>query len=144
MCLCEYLKVCLSLSALETAILHYHSFFRPDGVYWDQLQSRSLDGSINNIEDHNPKVYIKNETGVQTSYSLPVYGLHHPNRSHFGLYGGACPALGGDFSTYPWGNPGGWWPSMLQEITPICDAFLVDVRTWANLWNMYWSDPKLG
>ena len=121
-----------------------YAYLRPDGLYWEHLQNRSLGAGVSNVETHFHDVFIVNETEARPSYSLPVYGLHHPNRTKFGMYGGACPERGGDFGRYPWGNPGGWWPSMLQEITPLCDAFLLDIRAWANLWNTFWTDLGVG
>ena len=59
------------------------------------------------------------------------------------MRGGACPCKGGDFSHYPWGNAAGGWPTNYEEITPLCDAFLIDMKFWANLWVDTWNDPYL-
>ena len=49
------------------------------------------------------------------------------------LTGGGCPAKGGDTSTYPWGDVGAGYPTNYEEIVPICDALLIDLKFWANM-----------
>ena len=71
-------------------------------------------------------------------YGLATYGHHHMARVKYGLNGGGCPNKGGDIADYPWGNPGSAWPTNYEEITPLCDGFLIDIKAWANLdkpWN---------
>ena len=75
---------------------------------------------------------------------MAVYGHHHPARTQFGMYGGACPAKGGDFGTYPWGKVGGAWPHQYEEIGPLCDGFVLDVKIWANLDVVSWLDNDFG
>ena len=120
------------------------AYLRPDGLYWEHLQNRNLGAHVSNNVTHFPQVYIDNEKDTRTAYSLPVYGLHEPNRIKFGMNGGACPERGGDYGRYPWGNPGGGWPTMLQEISPLCDALSLDIKIWANLWNTFWTDLGVG
>ena len=50
-----------------------------------------------------------------------------------GLGGGGCPTKGGDLGTYPFGNIGAGYPTNYEEITPICDAILIDMKMFANL-----------
>ena len=50
-----------------------------------------------------------------------------------GLGGGGCPTKGGDIGTYPFGNIGAGYPTNYEEITPICDAILIDLKMFANL-----------
>ena len=38
---------------------------------------------------------------------------------------------------------GAGWPNNYQEITPLCDAFLIDMKVWSNLWEETWSNPAL-
>ena len=59
--------------------------------------------------------------------------MSNANRTHFNLTGGGCPTKGGDSSSYPWGNPGSAWMTNYEEVTPLCDAILLDLRFWANL-----------
>ena len=66
-------------------------------------------------------------------YSTPAWALSNHNRPKFNLTGGGCPAKGGDSTSYPWGNPGGGWVTNYEEVIPVCDAILVDIRFWANL-----------
>ena len=58
------------------------------------------------------------------------------------MSGGACPEKGGDFAYYPWGNPGSSWPTTYEEVTPICEAFAIDLKFWADL-DKSWNDPAV-
>ena len=90
------------------------------------------------------EVVINGATVERDVHPLPLYGHHHPNRSTFGLNGGACPSKGGDWASYPWGDAGGGWPINYQEITPFCDGFAIDMKAWANLFVDTWDDPTFG
>ena len=72
---------------------------------------------------------------------LPIYGVHHPNRAAFGG-GGACPLKGGDWSNYPKTTGAAGWPTNYEEITPLCDGVLVDIKFFANLDGKSWNDPN--
>ena len=62
-----------------------------------------------------------------------------------GLGGGGCPTKGGDIGSYPFGDIGSGYPTNYEEITPICDAILIDLKMFTNLnqeggWkNDYWG-----
>ena len=125
------------------------TYIRPSGPYWNDLKER---GSTENLtlrpETYYPKVPIKNypTKGVSSNhnvYGLPVYGIHHMDRPQFGLTGGFCPQKGGDFGRYPYDDSGAGFPSNYEEVTPICDGFLIDMKFWANLWSETWEDPDL-
>ena len=124
-------------------------YIRKDGAYWDNLQiyyngSKDLN-TINVNEIYNPPMEVLIDGTVQekTVYPMPLYGHHHPNRTAFGLSGGACPGKGGDWAKYPWGDAGAGWPINYQEVTPLCDGFVIDVKCWANLFVETWDDPQL-
>ena len=76
------------------------------------------------------------------AYGLATYGHHHMARVKYGLGGGACPQKGGDVSVYPWGDAGSGWPTNYEEITPLCDAFLVDIKLWVNL-DKQWNEADM-
>ena len=123
-------------------------YIRPHGKYWDQLQSKQHGhsdlNSINTDPEYYPKLHARdfpNDDGMPV-YSLPFYGHHQPNRTHFHLRGGACPSKGGDLAHYPSGDVGGGWPNNYEEITPMCDGILIDLKFWGNLWDE-WKDPSL-
>ena len=59
-----------------------------------------------------------------------------------GLTGGGCPNKGGDVSGYPWGDAGSGWPTNYEEITPLCDGFVIDIKTWVNL-DRPWTDDGI-
>ena len=75
-------------------------------------------------------------------YGLATYGHHHMNRIKYRLTGGGCPNKGGDVSGYPWGDAGSGWPTNYEEITPLCDGFLIDIKTWVNL-DKPWSEDDM-
>ena len=59
-----------------------------------------------------------------------------------GLTGGGCPTKGGDVSIYPWGDAGSGFPVNYEEITPLCDGFVIDIKAWVNL-DKSWNEPAL-
>ena len=126
------------------------SFVRFWNLYWQALNkkykgSKTLSSIVTQEKYVIPmEVKINGTTREESTYPIPLYGHHHPNRSSFEMNGGACPGRGGDFSTYPWGNVGGGWPINYQEITPYCDGFALDVKCWANLFVETWDDPTMG
>jgi len=116
-----------------------YSYIRPNGSYYEELQTRNVDlTGIPTTENHYPPVPIVNEPSPKKVFGTSVYGHHHPARRHHGLEGGACPARGGDMGTYPWGNGGTSWPTTYEEITPVCDGFVIDIKFFTDLdksWN---------
>ena len=120
------------------------SYIRPDGYYYDQLIAKGFTSSDFGT-DHSvafaPKVHVENydtENNVTTYEEavvrpIPVYAAQNRSRISFGLTGGACPTKGGDYSTYPFGNTGAGWPTNYEEVGPLCDGYLLDVKVWANL-----------
>lgn len=124
------------------------SYIRSQGPYWDELKARINTSGLETTENHFPTVPIKDfpgkgQTTQQRIQGLPVYGIHHMNRPRFGLTGGFCPMRGGDFGRYPWGNSGAGFPNNYEEVGPLCDGVLIDMKFWANLWSETWSDPQL-
>ena len=90
-------------------------------------------------------LHLKTETHALASqvYGLATYGHHHMNRVKFGWGGGGCPTKGGDAGVYPWGDCGGGFAGVnYEEINPLCDAFLLDIKFWANL-NEPWNEAEL-
>lgn len=124
------------------------SYIRRDGAYWQGLLKHGdTTGLSNNSENHYPKYYIKSHLKqgssiAKTIYGTPVYGVHHPDRPKFSLIGGACPQRGGDWGRYPWANSGSGFRNNYEKITPLCDALLVDVKMWGNLWQDAWNDEQ--
>ena len=83
-----------------------------------------------------------------TTYHLQIHGMaifghNHPERQKHGLTGGICPTKGGDCSTYPWGNSGAGWATDYEEITPICDGIVVDIKLMADL-DKSWVSETIG
>lgn len=124
------------------------AYIRPHGAYWDDLKARVKHQNAVTTENHFPKVPIidfpgKRESSNHTIYGTPVYGVHHMSRPKFGLSGGFCPNRGGDWGRYPWRNSGSGFPSNYEEITPMCDGIILDLKFWGNLWSETWDDPNL-
>lgn len=113
--------------------LHY---VRPAGAYWDSLENK--DGLKTEVT-YSPRFHIEGGETAE-AVGLPLYGVHHPNRAAFGG-GGACPLKGGDWGRYPDTSGGSGWPTQYEEITPLCDAVLIDLKFYANLDGRDWNDP---
>ena len=142
-----YLFIALVIEHKEKPVFEY---IRPNGPYWEALNknypgAKNLNSIVKEEKYQIPmEVVIDGITSEENTFHIPLYGHHHPNRSSFGMIGGACPGRGGDYATYPWGNVGGGWPVNYQEITPYCDGFLIDVKCWSNLFVESWDDPTMG
>jgi len=127
-----------------------YSFVRNNGAYWEGLKRKNQHTSLtNHVAAHTLKASVDNYpskgvTSKRTVYGLPVYGTHHPNRATHKMTGGACPERGGDWATYPWGNTGAGFPTNYQEITPMCDAVVIDMKLAWNLWVENWNSPAVG
>lgn len=120
-------------------------YVRPDGPYYESLKDRGLPlktnltqaPRFNILENKDGK---EKPAGLRKVVGLPVYGVHHPNRDSFGG-GGACPLKGGDWADYPNTSGGSAWPTQYEEVTPLCDGVLVDIKFTANLDGAPWNDP---
>lgn len=112
-------------------------YVRPDGEYWKSLGSRAE--GLKTEVSMAPRFHLETGT-VGEAVGLPLYGVHHPNRDSF-KGGGACPLKGGDWGRYPETSGGSGWPTQYEEVTPLCDAVLVDIKFYTNLDSREWSDP---
>lgn len=112
-------------------------YVRPDGAYYESLKAQGAD--VKTTVTQQPRFHISNEQ-IGKAIGTPLYGVHHPNRAAFGG-GGACPLRGGDWADYPKVTGGSGWPTQYEEITPLCDAVLIDIKLWTNLDNRTWNDP---
>ncbi|MGB4812299.1 MAG: hypothetical protein WBP13_07455 [Methylophilaceae bacterium] len=147
------------------------SYVRPEGAYYDSLKTRRLnlktkltqnptfnvfgskggDDHRGDRDDHrgdrdehrgdrDEHRGDRDDSSLQKVVGLPVYGVHHPNRASYGG-GGACPLKGGDWGRYPATSGGAAWPTQYEEVTPLCDGVLVDIKFTANLDGASWNDP---
>lgn len=113
------------------------SYIRPNGPYWDGLGEQAA--GLKTELTQTPRFHLEN--GVEgTPVGLPLFGVHHPNRTAYNA-GGACPMKGGDWGRYPDTTGGSAWPTNYEEVTPLCDAVLVDIKFYANLDKQDWNDP---
>ena len=113
-------------------------YVRPSGDYYEHLKSRKQ--KVNTTVTQSPRFYLETSGAPKEAIGLPIYGVHHPNRDAYGG-GGACPLKGGDWSNYPDTAGGAAWPTNYEEVTPLCDAVLVDIKFYSNLDGSDWSSP---
>lgn len=113
------------------------TYLRPDGAYYRSLGHRAKGEGTT---PPGPPTFPLEEGGSGKAVGLPVYGVHHPNRAAYGG-GGACPLKGGDWARYPDTKGGSGWPTQYEEVTPLCDAILVDIKFYSNLDGKDWSQP---
>jgi hypothetical protein len=112
-------------------------YVRPDGDYYEHIAAAGQ--NVKSEITYEPRFHLENGETAPAK-GLPVYGVHHPNRAAFGG-GGACPLKGGDWSNYPKTTGAAGWPTNYEEVTPLCDGVLVDIKFFANLDGKSWDDP---
>lgn len=122
-------------------------YVRPQGAYYESLRARRT--NVKTVLTHAPRFNVLNyratdgketSAGLQRVVGTQLFGVHHPNRAAFGG-GGACPSKGGDYGNYPNPAGGSGWPTQYEEVTPLCDGVLVDIKFTANLDGGDWADP---
>lgn len=122
------------------------SYIRPDGLYYEHLLERGFNELKTTITE-NPRFHLesyeRDGESLLPAIGTPLYGVNHPDRRKDGMSGGACPLRGGDWAYYPFGNSGAGWPTNYEEISPLCDAVIMDVKLWANLGVESWNEPDL-
>jgi len=121
------------------------SYIRPDGAYYDHLVSRGLPGgdiatdAFSTTLNHSPDFVLEDEAStIVNPTPVNLFGTHHPGGEGMTITNGACPAMGGDYGAKHYGAA---WPNNYQEVTPLCDAVMVDIKATANLDGATWNDP---
>tara|TARA_R110002050_G_scaffold57423_1_gene128782 strand:+ start:2353 stop:3903 length:1551 start_codon:yes stop_codon:yes gene_type:complete len=114
-----------------------HRYVRPQGAYYDAIKDKGYKLKTNVTAQ--PRFHLE-KGGEAKAVGLPIYGVHHHNRASFGG-GGACPLKGGDWGRYPDTTGGSGWPTQYEEVTPLCDSVLVDIKFFSNLDGRDWNDP---
>ena len=120
------------------------SYIRPDGPYYKHLLKRGFN-KLKIEPTQNPRFYfnrkgIKGSQVTQSTGTL-LRGVHHLYKASF-TGGGSCPMRGGDWADYPKTTGGSGWPTNYEEITPLCDAVLVDIKLTTNLDGVDWDSPS--
>ena len=113
------------------------SYVRPEGSYYDSIKDKNPALKTNVTQQ--PRFHLENDKDGKP-VGLPIYGVHHFNRAAYGA-GGACPLKGGDWGRYPKTTGGSGWPTQYEEITPLCDGVLIDIKFFSNLDGRDWNDP---
>ncbi|MGH8503507.1 MAG: hypothetical protein ACREVE_13745, partial [Gammaproteobacteria bacterium] len=121
-----------------------HSYVRPDGPYYAHLVARGLESKFKTEIIEQPKFHTietkrsgkKVPGGLEEVHGTRLYGVHHPGTLTIQA-GSGCPSVGGDFGEDYYGAA---WPTNYQEITPVCDGVLIDVKFFANLDGATWRD----
>jgi hypothetical protein len=116
-------------------------YVRPDGPYYRELAGRDAKRPLKTRVTLAPRFHVEGG-GLQRMTGTKLYGVHHPNRpAEYGdAGGGACPQRGGDWASYPDTKGGAGWPTQYEEVTPLCDGVLVDIKFYANLDAAPWDD----
>jgi len=116
-------------------------YVRPHGAYYEQLGTagRKLKTKVTMT----PRFHLEGG-GTHRVAGTRLYGVHHPNRpADFGASGGgACPMKGGDWADYPATRGGAGWPTQYEEVTPVCDGVLIDIKFFANLDGAAWNSES--
>jgi len=117
------------------------SYIRPDGAYYDHLVgdqdlTPGVDFSI--TLQHSPDFVLEEGGAIVNPTPVNLFGTHHPGGEGMTISNGACPAMGGDYGAKHYGAA---WPNNYQEVTPLCDAVMVDIKASANLDDVAWTDP---
>ncbi|WP_018693117.1 hypothetical protein [Algicola sagamiensis] len=118
------------------------SYIRPDGEYYQHLKIRGESNLKTNVT-RQPRFHLEQKANGKKSTRVTgtkLYGVHHPDRASF-QGGGACPMRGGDWAEYPKTSGGAGWPTNYEEVTPLCDAVLIDIKLTTNLDGATWNDP---
>lgn len=114
-----------------------HRYIRPAGKYYESVKDKAK--GIKKTVSPAPRFHLENGA-IGKPVGLPVFGVHHPNRAAYDG-GGACPLKGGDYGRYPATSGGSAWPTNYEEVTPLCDSVLVDIKFFANLDGKSWNSP---
>jgi len=114
-------------------------YVRPHGAYYEHLKQRQLT-PINTRVTAQPSFNLEDGRRHKAT-GTHVYGVQHPNRAGYDG-GGACPMRGGDYADYPKTSGGAGWPTNYEEVTPLCDAVLLDIKLTTNLDGATWNDPN--
>lgn len=127
------------------------SYIRPDGAYYEHLMERKANGEklpwfntrlSKKFPDFATQKEEKNgefngrSHGKARATPVNLFGTHHPGGAGMTIPNGACPAMGGDYGADYYGAA---WPNNYQEITPLCDAVMVDIKGYANLDGAAWN-----
>lgn len=115
-----------------------HRYVRPAGAYYDSVKQNHTD--LKTEVTYQPRFHLEGG-GMTKPVGLPLYGVHHPNRAAFNA-GGACPLKGGDWGRYPDVAGGSGWPTNYEEVTPLCDSVLIDIKFFTNLDGRSWNNPN--
>ncbi len=115
-------------------------YVRPDGPYYREVRDR---GRLKTRVTLAPRFHTEGD-GRRRVTGTKLYGVHHPNRpAEYGAAGGgACPQKGGDWDGYPDTKGGAGWPTQYEEVTPLCDGVLLDIKLYANLDGETWNSEK--
>lgn len=114
-----------------------HQYVRPAGTYFDSI--KNISQNLKTMVTKQPSFHLENGA-LSKAVGLPIFGVHHSNRVLYGA-GGACPLKGGDYGRYPSTDSGSGWPTNYEEVTPLCDSVLVDIKFFSNLDGRDWNDP---
>lgn len=118
-------------------------YVRPHGAYYESLIARGYT-DLKTTVTLRPSFATEPGSEMHKVSGTNLFGVHHVDRpgDNGKSGGGACPMRGGDWDDYPSTTGGAGWPTQYQEITPLCDGVLVDIKFYANLDGATWDDES--
>lgn len=117
-------------------------YVRPNGLYWDAIKARNLHKDVKTEVTYNPVMPIIEKDGCQVDRKMRLTPLSAMNILDGKGRGNWCPQRGGDWAFYPDNPAGSGWPNQYEEVTPVCDGFVVDVKLFANLDAPSWESTR--
>ena len=120
-------------------------YVRPGTRYYDSLVKRGYTDLKTTVTSQ-PRFALEKEGGqYHVVTGTELFGVNHPNRpkDNGSSGGGACPMKGGDWANYPNTAGGSAWPTQYEEITPLCDGVLLDIKFFNNLTDESWNNETL-
>ncbi len=118
-------------------------YVRPSGTYYDSLVKRGFN-DLKTTVTLRPQFATESPSAWQRVTGTNLFGVHHVNRpgDNGKSGGGACPMRGGDWDNYPSTTGGSGWPTQHEEITPLCDGVVVDIKFFSNLDGASWNNES--
>ena len=136
----KYLFVLAIYDNVDNADFRY---VRNGTRYYDSLVKRGYTKLKTSVTAQ-PRFALETQGGKYHPVTgTELFGVNHPNRpmDNGKSGGGACPMKGGDWANYPDPAGGAAWPTQYQEVTPLCDGVLLDIKFFNNLDDATWNNP---
>jgi len=134
-----YLYITVVVDNKENDHLRY---VRPHGAYWDGLVRRGLTAGVTTEVTYDPDMPVLDKDGTPATKTMRYTPVQSLNVLDGRGWGNWCPQKGGDWAYFPNNPTGSGWPNQYEEVTPVCDGLVVDVKLYANLDVPAWDSPS--